>query len=73
MVNKINYVDFFAKKIAERFPDGNVDISSEIDSIAVDEGLEDFIPISQIEEIASMEFDSKVREKVSEIWRKNDE
>ena len=62
----VDYVEHFAKLIAERFPDGNVDVSSEVDSIQIEENLEenDFI--------TSIAFDSKVREKLSELWEKVD-
>ena len=62
----VNYVDLFAKKIAERFPDGNVDVASEVDSIQIEENLEknDFI--------SSMSFDSQVREKLSQLWEEVD-
>jgi DnaJ-class molecular chaperone len=63
---EVDYVKHFAKLIAKRFPEGDVDVASEVDSIQVDEGLEenDFI--------SSMSFDSKVREKLSELWEKVD-
>ena len=62
----VSYVDLFAKLIAERFPEGNVDVSSEVDSIQIEENLEDN------DYITSTAFDSKVREKVSELWEKVD-
>ena len=62
----VEYVDLFAKIIAERFPDGNVDVASEVDSIQIEENLEDN------DYVTSTAFDSKVREKVSELWEKVD-
>jgi hypothetical protein len=62
----VDYVEHFAKLIAERFPEGNVDVSSEVDSIQIEENLEenDFI--------TSTAFDSKVREKLSQLWEQVD-
>ena len=62
----VEYVDLFAKIIAERFPDGNVDVATQVDFIQVEQGLEknDFI--------SSMSFDSKVRDKLSQLWEQVD-
>jgi len=59
-------VDLFAKRIAERFPDGNVDVATQVDSIQIEENLEDNAFIS------SMSFDSKVRDKLSQLWEQVD-
>ena len=62
----VSYVDLFAKIIAERFPDGNVDVATQVDFIQVEKGLEknDFI--------SSVSFDSKVRDKLSQLWEQVD-
>jgi len=64
--SRVEYVDLFAKIIAERFPEGSVDVSSEVDSIQIEENLEknDFI--------TSMAFDSLVRDKLSQLWEQVD-
>jgi len=64
--NVVEYVDLFAKRIAERFPDGNVDVATQVDSIQIEENLEDN------DYVTSTAFDSKVRDKLSELWEKVD-
>ena len=62
----VEYVDLFAKRIAERFPDGNVDVATQVDSIQIEENLEDN------DYVTSTAFDSKVRDKLSELWEQVD-